>query len=288
MLFGAASANPKTILKILRRVEDLGIKGNQKMTSSLQTLLGTPLAGAVSATGKAGAYASRRVTIPMALNLFRGTQSEASPSEEEGSHIELRKELDKLDGGKLDDRLTQLNPYLDEVSPNYYSQMHKTIMNTSQFIRAKMPQIDNADMFGNTNDMSKADKGKLETYIDAAFRPARALEELQSENPDPRVFETIGAIYPALYSELQQRTLEIATKNPKISYKKKLALGLAFGIPTVPGLAHAELMIGDPAGALTQDEQRQAQPAQKPKVLSSTRTEKMLSQYKTDSQNAVG
>lgn len=289
MILGAASANPKTVLKILSRVEELGIKGNKKMTSSLQTLLGAPLAGVVTKAGKAGAYASRRVTLPMALNLFRGTsEGEASPAPENDTQIELRKELDNLDGGKLDDRLTRLNPYLDEVSPNYYAQMHKTVMNTANFIRSKMPQVDNADMFGNVADMSRAEKAKLETYVDAAFRPMRALEELASENPDPRVFETIGALYPSLYNELQQRTLEIATQNPKISYKKKLALGLAFGIPTVPSLSHAELLLPDPAGQASHDEMRQAQPAQKPRALSSSRTEKMLSGFRTDSQNAFG
>jgi hypothetical protein len=109
--------------------------------------------------------------------------------------------------------------------------------------------------------MSTSEKEKIDTYADAAFRPARALEELESGMPDPRVFETLGTLYPKMYEDMQRRALASATdKHSKLTYQQKYALGLAFGIPTVPSLANAELLLSDPVGLTTA--QPDEQPAQ--------------------------
>jgi hypothetical protein len=137
----------------------------------------------------------------------------------------------------LDLILAKANPSLDAVAPATFAQLHATTTRALQFIGTKIPQPQIPSMDFQKLSLSKSQQQKLEHTIDAAFRPARLLEEIKAGTPTKESIEAVQAVHPRLFEQLQQQVMDSAT-NPdnKMSYKQRLTLGVMFGMPTIKAM----------------------------------------------------
>ena len=75
-----------------------------------------------------------------------------------------------------------------------------------------------------------------------AFHPGVLVEQLASGNIDPKTVEAVRVVHPELYEDLKKRLVDKIPEAKNLSYAKKQAIGMAFGIPTTPALANIGLL----------------------------------------------
>jgi hypothetical protein len=65
---------------------------------------------------------------------------------------------------------------------------------------------------------------------------------LKSGKIDPKTIEAVKAVHPTMFEDVKRRMVEMIPDAKNIPYKKKMALGAAFGIPTTSGLANVGII----------------------------------------------
>lgn len=252
---GSLAANPRTALRYLVRIQNLGKQGTEKIQDNLSTMLGVSRKVGGKVTSRMADVAPRVGVMGLLQSL--GDDAEAAG----GTEVDrLRDTLERhMENPQIiDDYFVRANPQLDNVSPAVGAELRNTTMRALQHVSGLLPPRNPAALFGTPPTLSRYQRDKLEASIDAAFRPMRALEEMASKNPDPAAIAAVSVVYPDLYAQMQKTAFELATeKGTDLSYRERLALGKAFKLPTVPSLAQIQ-QIQDMYKMTTQGDLEQA------------------------------
>jgi hypothetical protein len=236
-LTGLAAANPRMAVKYLAKMERLQNEFGARADSALTSILSIPRKGKL-ATVEAGGVARRETLMEMAHML-------APPDKKPTKHDDALDSLAPyiMDPSKVDDRLVESNPHLDGAAPATYAAMVNQSHAAMAFMRDKWPQKGNADaIFATPGQLSESERHTLEAYALGAFSPGSLLDQLKSGKIDPKTIEAVKAVHPTMFEDVKRRMVEMIPDAKNIPYKKKMALGAAFGIPTTSGLANVGII----------------------------------------------
>ena len=131
---------------------------------------------------------------------------------------------------------------MEPTMPSAYYGTVNTVQRAMGFLNSKLPPL-STDPFAPTENatMSLSDEMKLQAYVTATWKPDAILTEIRDGNIQPETVETVKAVYPEFYNEIQGVILdEITSKKPKLGYYQRLDLGILFGMPSVAGLQDIE------------------------------------------------
>ena len=144
---------------------------------------------------------------------------------------------------------------MEPTMPSAYYGTVNTVQRAMGFLNSKLPPLSTDPFAPMENDtMSLSDEMKLQAYVTATWKPDTILAELRDGNIQPETVETVKAVYPEFYNEIQGLILdEITSKKPKLAYYQRLDLGLLFNMPSVAGLEDIDAI----QKALTIDTQTQ-------------------------------
>lgn len=234
---GLAAANPRMVVKYLAKLERLQNEFGNRADGALTTLLSLPRKGTIE-TVSAGGAVRRAALMELADEL-------APEGKKPSGHHDA---LDSLapyinDPAALDERMVRANPHLDGVAPNTYAAMVNQSRAALQFMQEKWPAKGQSDLiFATPAQLSATERQNLEAYAVGAFRPGVLVEQLASGKIDPKTAEAVKAVHPELFEDLKRRLIEKIPESKNLSYAKKQAIGIAFGIPTTPALANIGLL----------------------------------------------
>ncbi len=102
-----------------------------------------------------------------------------------------------------------------------------------RFYGEKMPHLPPPDVFtGFQEEPSEAELSDWSKYVAAGEHPEILLQELRDGDLTPETVETLQAVYPALYGEMQSKLAEaIPNLRAKLQYADKLNLSLLYDLP---------------------------------------------------------
>lgn len=165
----------------------------------------------------------------------------------------------------------------EELSRKYIRVMHAApdtatnLMHVSQlaisFLDSKLPKDPNGQMpikaLEREWQPNSLDLAKFKRYLNAVEHPMNVFTDLSNGTPTLEQIETIKAVYPAIYEQLQQ-TVHDQLSSPKakpLKFNKKLHLGRLLGMATDSSL-QAETLLGLQANFKPSEDPQQPQSPQ--------------------------
>lgn len=157
------------------------------------------------------------------------------------SHLEaLKNMVNDTQGlaGKLPERLMN-------HAPGMAVSLAQQAVNGAQFLIQRAPQP--PDMWKpkalrEPYEASQQEVDRWYRYVDAVSDPSRLTHELASGNIRPETVETVKALYPAIFEDMQKKIMEKMQTLEKIPYQKKLQLSNAFGVELL-GFSPAQVIL---------------------------------------------
>ena len=88
--------------------------------------------------------------------------------------------------------------------------------------------------------LSKQQADQLLKYVDAVQNPTRAFDDMARGRVNREAIETLKEVYPKLYGQLQQQTLDRVTKatakGTPLPYAVRVRIGVVLGVPMDPSM----------------------------------------------------
>lgn len=135
-----------------------------------------------------------------------------------------------------------------ESAPETATMMNAGLVNAAEFLKSKLPM----DPFLSTGlpeemsdwEPSDLELAQFERYVDAVQNPSLVLDKTIEGSVTPEEIETLQAVYPNIYSRLQETAMSAIVEHGKnIPYERKVMLGVLLDIPTdyslTPGFINA-------------------------------------------------
>lgn len=137
-------------------------------------------------------------------------------------------------------------PDITSAAPMAMGQAAATIVNAARFLDSKAPKNPYYGMPESVAPKWEPDAVSLDRYArykEAVEQPAKVLKNMANGYIAPEQVEAIKAVYPALYSELQQRIGErlAMTKKP-LTYQQRLAVSTVVG-PSALGMSPQQVQV---------------------------------------------
>lgn len=140
----------------------------------------------------------------------------------------------------------QVPPELQAIAPAAAGQAAAVALRGKQFLLSKAPRSPYEGMPESIRPEwkpSAADLDKFSQYKEAVESPGRVLKNMAAGYVSPEQVEALKAVYPVIYSDLQQKMGErLATWQKPLSYQQKLALSAVFG-PKVLGMTPQQVAV---------------------------------------------
>jgi hypothetical protein len=147
---------------------------------------------------------------------------------------------------ELEARVSRSTAALTPVAPKAAAQAAEALTRSVLFLSSKMP-VGPQPLFGGARDWepSSMELAKFERYLEVTQNPLSVLRELEQGTLTREHVEALKAVYPAMYEELQMKTLKQVEKaeadGDSLAYAKKIQLGILLDIPTDSSLLGANL-----------------------------------------------
>lgn len=130
---------------------------------------------------------------------------------------------------------------LADVAPKTAQVMSERAMRAANFIYEKMPKNPNSGDVLQPNVKkwmpSDFEISKWKRYVEATDNPLSAIKSLKEGKMTLEQADALKNVYPKLYQSLVGNIMEEITKlKDELPYKKRLQLGILFGIPSDPSL----------------------------------------------------
>ena len=149
---------------------------------------------------------------------------------------------------------------LQNGAPSTTGTIASTVVNAAKFLDSKAPKNPYEGMPGSVAPQwqpNQVDLDRFNRYKEAVEAPAKALQNMAAGYISPEQVEAIKAVYPAMYTQLQEKISErlMMAKDP-LNYKQKLAISAIVG-PGALGMSQQQQQIiqSSMSGASPQDAQ---------------------------------
>ncbi len=130
---------------------------------------------------------------------------------------------------------------LNQVAPETAGELSAKITNGIEFLRSKLPFDPKEGQYMNPAfrnwKPSRLEMSKFERYVTAVEDPMSVVERFGSGIVDREGIETLQAVYPEIYTELQGAVVnKVAELKEPLSYRKRLELKAVLGLTLDPTL----------------------------------------------------
>ena len=123
-----------------------------------------------------------------------------------------------------------------DSAPNTSTALDTLAIQAAMFLSSKMPkrtvQGGMLDMFKKPKPPSKLDLMTFEKYLTAVEHPETIFKDFENGRISHESAEVLRAVYPNMFTRLQEQVMEKVAKNPDMPYNKKLQLGILMDVPT--------------------------------------------------------
>lgn len=163
----------------------------------------------VESTARGLVYAKRAAHVAPGEAAFIGERYNDDQPHKFNDHVDSVLADDGAARGKLRAALWDLR----QVAPTMADAQERQAVATAAFLKSKLPQraTQPNDVLQNTRPRPKAtatEALKAKRYIDAAVKPENAYKRMKNGNHTPQDLETVKALYPRLYQQLQGEVLD--------------------------------------------------------------------------------
>ena len=206
-----------------------------KQKEATQALIGKSMSGFFTTVKKAGSAASLKALTSSGFAI--GPQQEA-PKNAKIAFQNISNNLAKLatDPDTLVDRLAKSTARVQYAAPKAAAEMHDSLIKGVQFLSQNLPRSMNSGsgiMFQRPYQPTSIELAKFQRYVQAVEHPLSTLDDLERGTLTHEHVQVLQTVYPAIYKELQQAAInEVGKNGDKLSYSKKLTLGLLLNVPT--------------------------------------------------------
>lgn len=263
----SAVKDPILAGKMILQLERLNAKVDSKTKDAIKGLLGSAIAtgkNAAETAGKAvkstaetaskiGGHAGVGTSVFAMREFLDGFDKKSLPKVQGGDPKDSQrlKDFRQMEALLLDltanperayDRYAQAFKVFQSAAPNLTQRLVEKQLQAAAFLAAKMPKNPS---FGKTlndaiNDWRPSDQdiAKFQRYVRAAQDPLSVLDDLKQGTVTREGVETLQALYPALYSNIQQVTMEnLSTLQKRLPYYQRINLSLLLNVPVDPSVS---------------------------------------------------
>lgn len=162
----------------------------------------------------------------------------------EGKAPKSKKDAFKNVQQNLNDAITNPDNFIDLVAkktarissanPALGAAMQQRLATATNFLQSKIPkQAVNPGVFQRPYEPSSLELAKFERYLQVVEQPLTALTELSQGTLTREHVEALQVVYPEIYRQIQMQVMDkVAEGKLKLSYAKKLQLGILLNVPT--------------------------------------------------------
>ncbi len=145
---------------------------------------------------------------------------------------------------KLMDNMSQATEGLNSHAPNIVQAMNASAAAGVAFLTSKLPEVPAKTPFQPEWEPSATEISKFNRYYDIVQKPLNVLKHAKDGSLVPEHIEAINAVYPALYNQIKQSTLQHIVDHPnkKLPYRSQLMVSMLLGQNVVPSLAPSALL----------------------------------------------
>lgn len=133
-------------------------------------------------------------------------------------------------------RVNRTTASIYKAAPETSTALDTLAVQAAMFLGSKVPKrTTNTGMLGmlkKPRPPSKLDLAKVERYLNAIENPKSVFDELAAGRLSHESAEAFRAVYPNMFSTLQEKAMELVGKSPNLPYNKRLQLGILLDIPT--------------------------------------------------------
>lgn len=147
----------------------------------------------------------------------------------------------------LMNRLVKSTARIANAAPAVANEMQQTLTTATQFLLTKLPKsVDSGsgEMFKRQYEPTTIEMAKFERYLQTVEHPLSVLDDLEKGTITSEHVEALKTVYPALYTQLQSQVLEqvASPAGQKMSYSKKVQLGILLDVPTDESLQSQSIL----------------------------------------------
>lgn len=130
------------------------------------------------------------------------------------------------------DKMDEVTRDLYAVAPEISQSVTMTAMRATQLLAEKVPKTENMGLLSSQYQPSGAELAKFDRYVSTIENPIGVLEEVKNGSVSPESIETLEAVYPELYMDMQKsvmsKLIDQKGKNPNylMPYQTKMALSM--------------------------------------------------------------
>ena len=130
------------------------------------------------------------------------------------------------------DQMANATVHIHEIAPNTSQSAQNTLLRAHQFLQTKLPS-NQTDLFGNERIPTQAEINKFYKYKTLVENPMSAMEHIKNGTITPEVMETLHAVYPDMYHQMQlsvaHNLADVGSK--KLPYVVKQSIQAFLGMP---------------------------------------------------------
>lgn len=159
-------------------------------------------------------------------------------SHDSAMHKKLADNLTKVANNPqtLLDHVTDHTASAYDVAPNTTSGIQQTAMRAATFLSSKLPQKGNpvSSPFNKPYEPSATEIAQFDRYRTIVENPTLALKQVKDGTLTKETIETLNAVYPKLYQEMQQEVMKQASslkKDAVVPYKTQQSVSIFLGTP---------------------------------------------------------
>lgn len=242
------------VAKNVAFVHDVG-----RITNGLKDAVATTIEGAFMGKGRAAKLQPAAVNV-FVRSILATDENGNKPKNQQQAMQNVTKNLDRLVENPEDlvDLLAKKTSVVSQVSPETGAALQQRIAASINFLRSKLPRsAANPGAFPRAYVPSSMEVAKFSRYMQVVERPLSVLEELKRGTLTREHVEALQATAPEIYRLIQKESMKyLGTPGLKLSYEKKLQIGILLNVPADSALQPQNLL------NLQQNMQQQPQQAQ--------------------------
>lgn len=132
---------------------------------------------------------------------------------------------------------------MTNAAPNTKAALAMVGSNAVNFLNNKLPRkINSPGMLERPYTPSGTELAKFERYLTAVEKPIEVVKNFADGKMSREEAEALKAVYPDMFSRLQEKAMTFVGANPHLPYNKKLQLGVLLDIATDPSLQPRNIM----------------------------------------------
>jgi hypothetical protein len=237
----AILASKKVLESDLKRkfvVLNTAARANMKASKSISNGIKGFFEGGVKAA-KQATKATVRTSL-MNSGFARNQGKEAKDEKEAFKNVANNLIEYRVNPDKLALKIASNTMKVGYAAPNATKFAQVTLAKAVSFLYEKMPKDMKAgtDILGDRKfEPSSIELSKFKRYVQAVENPYSVMEDIEQGTVTREHIEALRTVYPAIYRQIQDKTMEFVAEQPTLPYNKKVQLGILLAVPTDASLA---------------------------------------------------